>query len=141
MPLLILQNRILESFQQGKIGCAIYLDLKKAFDTVDHKILLHKLQLYGVNGTFLSIIASYLSNRHQCVEYIHAKSGLKQIMMGVPQGSVLGPLLFIIYINDFPNISTKFESLLYSDDTAQFFKAGSTNELQEMLDEELPKSV
>ena len=139
MPLLILQNRILDGFEQGKIGCTIYLDLKKAFDTVDHRILLHKLQLYGINGVFLAIIASYLSNRYQCVEYMNVKSGLQKITMGVPQGSILGPLLFLLYINDFPKISTKFESFLYADDTALFFKADSTNELQKMLDEELPK--
>ena len=139
MPLLILQNRILKGFEENKISCALYLDLKKAFDTVDHTILLNKLQLYGIKDTFLSIIRSYLNNRYQCVEFLDTKSGLQNITTGVPQGSILGPLLFIIYINDFPKISTLFESLLYADDTALLFQACTVYDLQQMLDVELPK--
>ena len=92
MPLLILQKRILDAFEQRKIGSVIFPDLKKAFDTVDHNILLHKLQHYGISGEVLSMISSYLSNRHQCVEFMNIKSILQTITMGVPQGSILGPL-------------------------------------------------
>lgn len=139
MPLLILQDKVNRGFESNKINCGIYLDLKKAFDTVDHRILLLKLHSYGITDTFLAIIDSYLSNRYQCVEHTKVKSSLRQINIGVPQGSILGPLLFILYINDFPKISTKFTSLLYADDTALIFEADSTSELQSDLDTELPK--
>lgn len=139
MPLLILQDKIIRGFESNKINCGIYLDLRKAFDTVDHSILLLKLNSYGITDTFLRMIESYLSNRYQCVEHNKVKSSLRQINIGVPQGSILGPLLFILYINDFPSISSKFTSLLYADDTALFFEADSPSELQESLDTELPK--
>ena len=100
---------------------------------------LHKLQSYGITEIFLSIIDSYLSNRYQCVELNNTKSSLKQISIGVPQGSILGPLLFILFINGFPKVSTTFTSLLYADDTALLFEGRSADELQNMLDEELPK--
>ena len=90
MPLLILQDKITTAFECQRLSCGVYLDLKKAFDTVDHEILLHKLQSYGITETFLSIIDSYLSNRYQCVEINNTKSSLKQISIGVPQGSILG---------------------------------------------------
>ena len=78
----------------------IFSRSKKAFHTVDHKILLHKLQHYGISGEFLLIISSYLSNRHQCEEFMNIKSNLQKITMGLPQGSILGPLLVLLYIND-----------------------------------------
>ena len=139
MPLLVLQDRVLRGFESQKISCGIFLDLKKAFDTVDHAILMQKLQAYGVNGTFWSIINSYLSNRYQCVEFKNALSNLREIKIGIPQGSILGPLLFIIFINDFAKISDKFTPLLFADDTALLFEADSPQQLQKLLDEELPK--
>ena len=139
MPLLLLQDKVMKAFESNNISCAIYLDLKKAFDTVDHKILLQKLKAYGITDMFLSIIESYLSSRYQCVEFKNVRSSLRQMSIGVPQGSILGPLLFILYINDFPQISTKFTSLLYADDTALLFEAKSPHALQKLLDDEFPK--
>ena len=139
MPLLLLQDKVIQGFESNKMNCGIYIDLKKAFDTVDHNILLLKLRSYGITETVLGIIESYLSNRHQCVEYKGVKSSLRQICIGVPQGSILGPLLFILYINDFPDISSKFTSLLYADDTALLFEASSITELQNNINTELPK--
>ena len=132
---------VTKGFEESMMSCGIYLDLKKAFDTgtVDHEILLGKLQAYGITGTFLAMIESYLTNRHQCVNFNMAKSSLQQIKIGVPKGSILGPLLFILFVNDFPKVSTKFTSLLYADDTALLLQAKTKQELQNLLNKELPK--
>ena len=104
MPLLILQDTITKGFEHNKFTCGLYLDLKKAFDTVEHKILFSKLHAYGFSGIFLNLLESYLTDRYQCVEYLNIQSSMQKINIGVPQGSILGPLLFILYINDLPNV-------------------------------------
>ena len=139
MPLLKLQDMVINGFENNMLTCGIYLDLKKAFDTVDHSILLNKLKAYGISGTFIDMITSYLSNRFQCVEFSAIRSTLQPIKIGVPQGSILGPLLFILFVNDFPEVSTKFTSLLYADDTAILFQSKTNEALQHLLNEELPK--
>lgn len=141
MPLLLLQEKITKAFENSKIVCGLYLDLKKAFDTVDHNILLSKIYSYGVTGIFFNIIKSYLTHRMQCVEYKGTKSAATEVSIGVPQGSILGPLLFIIYVNDFSRICTNSTCLLYADDTAIFFEARSEEELQNRIDTEIPKIV
>ena len=97
---------------------AIYLDLSKAFDTIDHSILLQKLNYYGIKGTSQQWFKSYLTNRKQQVEFKDSMSTLKEITTGVPQGSILGPLLFIIYMNDISQVTEKFHFTLYADDTS-----------------------
>ncbi len=93
----------------------IYLALSKAFDTIpiDHDILKHKLKHYGITGTALNLFDSYLSNREQYVELDNVKSDMLDINTGVLQGSILGPLLFIIYINDMANVSKLFNFIIY----------------------------
>ena len=103
---------------KGKIPITIYLDLSKAFDTLNHNILLNKLKYYGVGGGALRWFQNYLSTRTQFVEIDGIRSNFSNIDTGVPQGSILGPLLFIIYLNDINTVSKKFEAILYADDTS-----------------------
>ena len=98
----------------------IYLDLSKAFDSLSHTILITKLKHYGICDVALKLMKSYLENRKQYVQFDTCTSDMKSIRNGVPQGSILGPLLFLIYINDFPNSSKLFNFLMYADDTTLF---------------------
>ena len=100
----------------------IFIDLSKAFDTIDHKTLLAKLRSYGVRGIAHSLIESYLSNRKQYVSVLGENSDLADVIYGVPQGSCLGPLLFLIYINDISNTSNEGEFILFADDTNIFVR-------------------
>ena len=113
---------------KNKIPLNIYLDLSKAFDTLDHAILLDKLFHYGIRGNPLKLISSYLENRQQFVEFRNTKSNIMQISTGVPQGSILGPLLFLIYINDFPSASSYFNFIMYADDTTLYSNIDSPNQ-------------
>ena len=139
MPHLVLQNSVTESFENSEFALGIYLDLRKAFDTVNVNILLKKLEKYGVRGKSLEIIHSYLYERKQCVKIDNCTSELSDIKIGVPQGSILGPILFLIYINDLPKISPLMTCLLYADDTAIFIKQKSIHELQILVNSIMPK--
>jgi hypothetical protein len=110
-------NRICLDLDKGNTPLAVFLDLSKAFDTLNHDILLNKLQYYGVRNSELNWFKTYLTERQQYVELDHIKSDTSQISVGVPQGSILGPLLFIIYINDIKNSTQFFEFIKYADDT------------------------
>ena len=94
---------IRKNLDEGKFSCAVFLDLQKAFDSVDHKVLLKKLEIYGFRGVAKSWVGSYLTGRRQYVSINNVCSEPMFIKHGVPQGSVLGPLFFILYINDLKN--------------------------------------
>ncbi len=95
----------------------IFLDLSKAFDMLNHEILISKLEYYGLHGLSIELVKSYLSNRKQYVEIEESDSDMLSLTIGVPQGSILGPLLFIIYINDIAHASKLFDFIIYADDT------------------------
>ena len=110
-------DRIYETMDQGDIPISIFLDLSKAFDTLDHSILLNKLEYYGVKGNASQWFSSYLTARYQYVDMEGVRSEISYIKTGVPQGSILGPFLFILYVNDMHTISEKFTFITYADDT------------------------
>jgi hypothetical protein len=110
-------DRISLKLEQNLTPLSIFIDLSKAFDCLNHEILLCKLQHYGLQTRALSLIRSYLSNRKQFVETNNFKSETCRITTGVPQGSILGPFLFLVYLNDFKNASSKFKFINYADDT------------------------
>ena len=110
-------DRIKLEMDRKKIPFSIFLDLSKAFDTLNHDILLTKLRYYGIQGIALNWFQCYLTKRSQYVQYNDTSSSIREIETGVPQGSILGPLLFIIYMNDIHTVSDKFSFILYADDT------------------------
>ena len=139
MPLLLLEEKITQAFEENNIVCGLYLDLRKAFDTVNTEILLDKISRYGIKHNAFNMLKSYLTDRTQCVEINRMRSGFLHIEMGVPQGSILGPLLFILYINDFPHICDNMTTYLYADDTAIFMEGRNEHELQNSLNRLMPK--
>ena len=128
-----------KTIDKGFYGCGIFIDLSKAFDTVKHKILLDKLDHYGIRNESLNWFKLYLSNRKQFVTINQTQSDLSQITCGVPQGSVLGPLLFLIYINDLPSISNKLKFYLFADDTNICYESADLINLEKLINCELKK--
>ena len=138
LAVLKIKSILLKNLDQKKHTCTIFLDLAKAFDSVDHNILLKKLEKYGIRGTPLKLIRSYLSGRQHLVRVGNSESELRILDIGVPQGSVLGPLLFLLFINDLPNCS-KFKVLLFADDTCLSLESNNFKQLQKEANKELKK--
>ena len=122
---------------QNNMSLSVFLDLSKAFDTIDHNILLHKLSFYGIRGLAYDWFRDYLTNRRQYAEYNGARSSTQSVTCGVPQGSVLGPLLFIIYTNDLPDTLNQSSSILFADDTTLYISDDNLYRLYAKMNEEL----
>ena len=120
---------ITNAIENKQSTLSVFLDLSKAFDTIDHNILLHKLEFYGVRGLALNWFQSYLTDRKQYVLYNNVQSQTLDITCGVPQGSVLGPLLFLIYVNDIANCLTHSKLISFADDTTVFLSSKCINDL------------
>ncbi len=121
---------------KGKLTGAVFVDLRKAFDTIDHALLLAKLPVYGVHGQELTWFESYLFNRQQFVSFQSTCSESQSVSCGVPQGSILGPLLFTIVINNITEQIKKCRILLYADDTVIFTSDKDSNKIEESLNTE-----
>ena len=133
-----IHDDLLENLDNNSITCTIFLDLAKAFDSVDHEILLRKLEKYGIRGVALKLMTSYLENRQHKTKCNEVESVLKILGIGVPQGSVLGPLLFLLFINDLPNVS-KFMVKLFADDTLLAMSGNDIRTLEKNANIEMKK--
>ena len=126
-----------EAIDEGMNTIGIFMDLSKAFDTIDHDILLTKLYHYGFRGISYEWFRNYLTNRKQYVSYNTGKSQYENIQCGVPQGSILGPLLFIVYMNDICCTSNLLKTILFADDTTCFYSHKDIDMLCEIVNNEL----
>jgi Retron-type reverse transcriptase len=127
---------ILDSFESGLSVHTTLVDLSKAFDSVNHKILLKKMWQYGMRSTVLSLIESYLKDRKQMVDFNNVRSSALNVTRGAPQGSILGPLLFVIYVNDLP-YQIQCKSVLYADDTTFLIAGKDVDTLKSQSEEHL----
>ena len=127
--ILDLHEQVQEAFDKKQYSIGLFFDLSKAFDTLDHQILIKKLEWYGIRGKALKWIQNYLTNRYLYVDYGGVESHLTPLTHGVPQGSVLGPLFFILYINDLPNALLNGKAILFADDTTLLKSASDLKEL------------
>ena len=138
--LMSISEMIRKSIDNKEYGCSVFIDLTKAFDTVHHSILLSKLNHYGIRGIAGDWFRSFITNRKQFVTVNGSNSNLLPITCDVPQGSVLGPLLFLLYINDLPNTSSLLKFHLFADDTSIYYPSRNLSDIESLINTEL-KSV
>ena len=126
---LTLSDHILKSFDKQQYTLGIFLDLAKAFETVDHKILISKLYYYGIRGSALRWFEDYLTNRKQFVTYNKIKSSTMSLTYSVPQGSLLAPILFNLYINDIKHSIKSLQNILYTDNSCFYLSDSNLDTL------------
>jgi ribonuclease P/MRP protein subunit RPP40 len=131
-------EKIISALEKGHFTIGIFLDFSKAFDTVNHNILLEKLKCYGIRGSANSWIASYLQDRQQYTSYNGKNSPISNITCGVPQGSILSPILFLIYINDFALFTDKLTTIMFADDTNLFSTGSNLIDITNNINHEIP---
>jgi hypothetical protein len=135
--LLRMVNLVLTGINKGKKVAAIFLDVRKAFDTVNHGILVAKLRSLNFSELFIRLMSSYLDERGQRVRLLDKMSSSLPVECGVPQGSVLGPLLFLLYVNDVYQLSFRSEIITYADDTCMIVEEQDFQRLNDTLNSEL----
>ena len=129
-------NKLLDNMDKKLITCSVFLDLRIAYDTINHTILIKKLEKYGIRGLPLQLLTSYLTDRQQYTIVNQYKSKSRDVICGIPQGSTLGPLLFNIYINDLP-LSLNSTIHLFADDTNLTLSHSNVSTLQQNINDEL----
>ena len=137
--ILSLVDYLINSFENNKLTCGVFLDISKAFDAIGHNILLSKVCKYGIRGNTLNWFMNYLSNRYQFASMNDTSSSFLRIECGVPQGSILGPILFLLCINDLPRVSTKLKFLLYADDTNILYENFDAKTIVKTINVKMPK--
>ena len=130
-------EQINQSFEKSEFTLGVFVDLSKAFDTADHQILLKKLEYYGIAGNNLRWFENYLKDRQQFISFEHNSSKKATITCGIPQVSILGPLLFLLYVNDLHHASKILNPVMFADDTNLFFSHSDINLLFEKMNKEL----
>ena len=130
----------LSNMDVGKINCVVFLDIRRAFDSINHEILLNKMNLnFGISGNALKWFDSYIKDREQQCIVNGQLSSSKKIICGVPKGSILGPLLFLLYINDMPDSLNNTTPSLYADDSEIYASSDNSSDLISKLNEDLKK--
>ena len=137
MALLILLDKVINSLEKGEFVLGVLLDLSKAFDTVNHDIMISKLEYYGIRGIALEWFKNYLTDRKQRVLYNKILSSETVISCGVPKGSILGRLMFLLYVNDLANVSENLFTIMFADDTNVFVSGNNEDSICTIMNENL----